>query len=460
MWREWTLHDGLILAGHCGYKLGQSLRLLTASQAWSAAQIKEHQGRALRALVRHCYDHVPYYRNVMLSRGLAPEDFQTREDVAKLPYLTKEIIREQKDRLRADNYPDALCLFRRSGGTTGEPIRVAVDARCRAFETAAILRGLGWMKYQPGKPAVRLFGGSLGVGSGRTWKAKLRSWLMNDRFLSAFEITAENARHYHDVILKAKGSALIGYASAILNLVEYMSRLGLRGSPLRSVIYTAEHMPHELRPRISDALQAPVFAYYGGGEIHSIAYECEGEAGYLVCQEHIILEAAGNAPERFQEEGRGEACVTALFNYAMPMIRYLNGDVLELRPAASGRAHQRIACLEGRIMDQLSATDGHAVSSALPAHFVLRSGLPVWKYQVVQTTLDEIVFHYMTADEGALSREAQEVVTAAFRRFLGSDLQVRFVYGEFETTVAGKHRFVINRTLSTGKSPQSGDCAK
>ena len=219
-------------------------------------------------------------------------------------------------------------------------------------------------------------------------------------------------------------------------------------------------MPQELRSRISDVLQSPVFAYYGGGEIHSIAYECEGEAGYLVSQEHILLEASGDEPERFQEEGRGEACVTALFNYAMPMIRYINGDVLELRPSAGGRAHQRIACLEGRIMDQLSATDGHAVSSVLPTHFVLRSELPVWKYQVVQTTLDEIVFHYMTPNSDALGREAQEVVTGAFRKFLGSDLQVRFVYGEFETTIAGKHRFVINRAISPGKSPNSEEYAK
>ena len=58
MWREWILHDGLILGGYLGYKLGQSVRLLSASQNWSAMQIKEHQGRALSradaALLRSC----------------------------------------------------------------------------------------------------------------------------------------------------------------------------------------------------------------------------------------------------------------------------------------------------------------------------------------------------------------------------------------------------------------------
>ena len=95
MWREWILNDGLTLGGRCGYKLGQSLRLLGASQDWSATQIKEHQGRALCALMRHCYDHVPYYREAMLSRGLTPEDFHMRDDVAKLPYLTKDIVRRK-----------------------------------------------------------------------------------------------------------------------------------------------------------------------------------------------------------------------------------------------------------------------------------------------------------------------------------------------------------------------------
>ena len=65
----------------------------------------------------------------------------------------------------------------------------------------------------------------------------------------------------------------------------------------------------------------------------------------------------------------------------MPLIRYLNGDVFELKQPQHGRAHLRIAKLEGRVMDQLFATDGQRISSVLPTHMIFRRGLPIWKYQ-------------------------------------------------------------------------------
>jgi phenylacetate-CoA ligase len=383
----------------------------------------------------------------MRSRDLRPDDFQSASDLAKLPYLTRDIIRDQGARLRADNYPDRICQFRRSGGTTGEPIRVAADIRARAFEVAAYLRGFEWMKYQLGQPTVSLFGGSLGFDTNPNLKARLRERLLNTRFLPAFELTRENVQDYVAALRQAKGGILVGYASAMLNLAEYMSTLGLRGSPLESVICTAEQMPDEWRSRISEVLEAPVFCYYGCGEINSIGYECCGEEGYLVSQEHVILEIGGDDPANFHDQGHGEACITTLFNYAMPLIRYLNGDIFELKYPRYGRAHLRIATLEGRVMDQLLRTDGQQISSVLPTHLVFRSGAPIWKYQVVQTEPDKIVFHYMLRDGESLSCEMQHTLVGVLRRYLGDELQVRFMEGGFETSRSGKHRFVINRVL-------------
>src|SRR4029450_5310451 len=102
-----------------------------------------------------------------------------------------------------------------------------------------------------------------------------------------------------------------------------MSQQGLQGSSLESVICTAEHMPEEWQSRISEVLGVPVFCYYGCGEVNSLAYECSGEEGYIVSQEHVILECSGDNPDHFRDEGWGESCITTLFNYAMPLIRYL-----------------------------------------------------------------------------------------------------------------------------------------
>lgn len=445
VFRHYILTHGLPLTSYVGYNPGRSFRLLRDSQYWTAAEIQVHQRQALNALMHHCYNHVPYYRELMIRKRLCPDDFQSVGDLAKLPYLTRDIIREQGSRLRADNYPDKICRSRRSGGTTGEPIKIAVDVRGRGFEVAAYLRGLQWMKYELGRPLVSLFGGSLGFSENRSLKTRIGEWLLNCRFLPAFELTPENVREYIAAISQARAGVLVGYASAMINLAEFMSRCGIRGSPLNSVICSAEYMPDEWRIRIKEILGVPVFCYYGCGEVNSIAYECSGEQGYVVSQEHVILEVGGHDPAEFRDAGRGEACVTTLFNYAMPLIRYLNGDVVDLTHPTSGRAHLRITKLEGRIMDQLLATDGHRVSSVLPTHLVLKSAVPVWKYQVVQTEPDTIVFHYLLRDSEQLSRKMQDNLVEVFRRYLGDNLRIQFVLGEFETTRAGKHRFVINR---------------
>jgi phenylacetate-CoA ligase len=450
MLSRWLLSAGIPLSSYLGYPLGKAAKLLRDSQKWTFEEMKCHQQQSLSALMRHCYDHVPYYRDLMGARDLRPEDFQSINDLAKLPYLTREMIREQGVRLRADNYPDDICQFRRSGGTTGEPIKVAVDDRGRAFEVAAYLRGLAWMNYQLGSPMVRLFGGTLGLKEKPNVKDRIREWLLNYRFLPAFELTPENVGFYADTIRQAKGGALVGYASAVMNLVEYMSRDGLQGSPLTSVICTADHLPDEWRKRISDVLNAPVFSYYGCGEVNSIAYECSGVDGYIVSEESVILEVAVTEdPTKFQDQGRGEACVTSLFNYAMPLIRYLNGDVFELDRSQGRRL--TITKLEGRVPDQLTAIDGHMVSGALPPHLVFKSGVPIWKYQIVQIERNKIVFHYLMPDGAVLTPQMRDTLISILRRFLGEGLDVSFALGDFEVPPSGKHRFVINRSQSQGR---------
>ena len=449
MLRQWLLSDGLCLSSYVGSHLGNAVKLLRDSQRWDANKIEDHQLGALRQLMHHCYTQVPYYSDVMRSRGVCPEDFSSLADLAKLPYLTRDIIRHEGARLRAKNYSDEICQFRRSGGTTGEPIRVAVNDQARAFEVASWLRGLAWMKHRPGRPMVSLFGGSLGIKEHWHLKGALRKWILNERFLPAFELTPENVGHYYNVIRQAKGGALVGYASAVMNLVEYMSRQHLQGSPLESVLCTAEQMPEAWRKRISDVLEAPVFCYYGCGELNGIANECAGVDGYVVSQEHVILEATNGDPTQFGNRGKGNACITSLFNYSMPLIRYLNGDILTLQPRNDwGRL---IVQVDGRTGDQLIALDGHAVSSALPPHLVLKSGVPVWKYQVVQTEADKIVFHYLFRDGSPLTSDMQKVLIDVFKRHLGEKLRVCFVENDFESTRSGKHRFVINK-MTTSRS--------
>lgn len=442
----------LPISSFFGHPLGKAYQLLKESQYWSTDRIQQHQVQALLALVHHCYYNVPYYHDLMKKRGLLPEDFQTLDDLTRLPYLTRDIIRQQGMRLRAINYPDNKVAFRRSGGTTGEPIKIAADSQARAYETAAYLRGFEWMGYILGSPMVRLFGGSLGLPEDRNLRSNLRDWIFNSRFLPAFELNPDNVLNYVDIIRQAKGGVLVGYTSAVRNLAQFMDLKSLHVNSLRSVICTAEYMPAEWRQFISHVFQAPVYCYYGCGEVHSMGYECSSEEGYLVPTEHIVLEAADGNPGVFRDVGRGEACVTTLFNYAMPLLRYLNGDMLDLSYTDNGRGHQRIVRLDGRVVDQLQHTDGHTVSGAFVPHLIYKSGLPVWKYQMIQHDECKIDFHFSLRDGAQLTPEDEQTLTDILRDHLGNQVQINFIPEHYELTKSGKHRFVINRTVESNES--------
>jgi phenylacetate-CoA ligase len=232
-----------------------------------------------------------------------------------------------------------------------------------------------------------------------------------------------------------------------------VARKKLGPVPLASVICTAEQLSNEWRERISEVLGVPVYAYYGCGEINSLGYMHGNHQDYIIPEEHVVLEAVSEKSERFAGTGRGLACITTLTNFVMPMIRYVNGDELELGYLDNGMAHKRILQLHGRVASYLHALDGHRVSGALSAHMVLRAALPVWKWQLVQRRPDCVEFHYLPAEGRQFDYESVERVKRILRHTLGDTMRVDCIEGDFEIPANGKHLHVVNRLEANPSGP-------
>ncbi|WP_243669029.1 hypothetical protein [Methanoculleus chikugoensis] len=101
----------------------QMYALLRQSQWWSREELAAYQARALSRLLDHAYENVPpYYRRVFQERGLVPEDIRTPDDLALLPFLTKEIVQANLPDLKARNYPESAFEYVRTSGSTGTPM--------------------------------------------------------------------------------------------------------------------------------------------------------------------------------------------------------------------------------------------------------------------------------------------------------------------------------------------------
>ena len=99
---------------------------LNESQWWSQEKLKEYQMKQLQKMLSHAYENVPYYKRVFDERGLQPKDIQNMEDLKKLPYLTKEVVKKNFDELVATNIPKSRVELKRTSGSTGSPFQFCV----------------------------------------------------------------------------------------------------------------------------------------------------------------------------------------------------------------------------------------------------------------------------------------------------------------------------------------------
>ena len=161
----WALKD---------YPAHQIASLLNESQWWPRPTLEESRDEKLARLIEHSYRQVPYYHRIMDEYGLRPADIRSAADLPKLPVLTKDIVRANWKELRAENIPDRDTFVVATGGSTGEPMKIAKSFETEAWATMCFERGTSWGGLMPGMKYIALKGGSLGDAE-KTWWRKITS---------------------------------------------------------------------------------------------------------------------------------------------------------------------------------------------------------------------------------------------------------------------------------------------
>lgn len=421
----------------------QAAAILAKSESLEGEAFDEWQNRAFSRLIRHSYESVPYYRRVMDKLSLTPQDFSRVEDVAKLPLLTKDIIRREGDRLKSSSYKGLNLIISKSGGTTGEPIESLLDEREYYLEAYTYHRGLQWMGWKPGMGTLKLFGGSLGFPTKKSWKSRLRDHAFGVLFIPAFEINRNNFNFYWRRIIRNGENIIIGYASAIYNLAclaeEILGPHQLSKAKLKYAFFTAEVMDPMWAEKIRKVLGCEVKGFYGCGEVNSLGFQVEDGAPYIVPSDHVILESV-------EDNGiANHITATPLYNYAKPLIRYVNGDLGEVEPPQVKSKYPKLKNFAGRSADMFLKEDGSRTSSILGTHSILKSRIPVKKYQYIQKEVDLVEMRYQMDGGQDLTNEQRQQLTRIFKDYLGQQLQMEFVRtNDFVVSKNAKHRIMIS----------------
>ena len=150
------------------YRYSQSIEWI------SKEDLYELQCKKLRQLIVHCYNNVPYYRRVFDNLSLTPDDIKSREDLYKLPILTKEIIKEEYNSLISKDYQERQYINSSTGGSTGTPMKFLSDMNTWNRLRAAGFRMWHSAGYDVGDKMFTLAGNSLvkKISEGRRLSAK------------------------------------------------------------------------------------------------------------------------------------------------------------------------------------------------------------------------------------------------------------------------------------------------
>ena len=292
-------------------------------------QMRLLQGARLKKLVHRVYQHTPFYRDKMQQMGLTPDDIDTIDDIVKLPFTTKQDLR--------DNYPYGLFAapqseivrLHASSGTTGKPTVVGYTHRDLSIWSESIARcltafgttrdDLFTVAYGYG-----LFTGGLGLHYG-----------VEHLGATVIPMSTGNTAKHIQLMHDCGSTALACTPSYALYLAEQIIKSGIPRSEfrLRTCILGGEPWTENMRREIEAKLGVDAYNIYGLSEIMGpgVSYECRCKSGSHIVEDHFYPEIIdSNTLEPQPAGGQGELVLTTLTKEGMPLLRYRTKDLCSL----------------------------------------------------------------------------------------------------------------------------------
>lgn len=418
----------------------------------SREQILAWQNERLLKQVRNVWDNVPYYRKKMEAKGVTPEDIKSVDDLYKLPFVTKDDLRE--------SYPYGLvarplrdCVrIQSTSGTTGKRVvafytqhdidlwedccaRAIVAAGGTNEDVCQVSYGYGLFTGGPG-----LNGGSHKVGC------------------LTIPTSSGNTERQIMFIRDLNATILCCTPSYAAYIGETMKEMGLTPEqiPLKAGIFGAEAWSEEMRQDIQNTLGIKAYDIYGLTELSGpgVSFECSEQTGMHINEDHFIAEIIDpNTGEVLPEGTQGELVFTSLTKEAFPLLRYRTRDicVLTRQKCSCGRTFVKMSKPRGRSDDMLIVKGVNVFPSQIET-VLLEQGYQA-NYQILVDRVNNTdtleVMVEMTpenfSDNLGKITEMEKNLVAALKAMLGIYAKVRLVAPKTIARSEGKAVRVIDK---------------
>jgi phenylacetate-CoA ligase len=346
-------------------------------------RLRELQWQKFEVLIRHAFENCPWYREQMIRRKLVPSDISSFDDMYKLPFITKQVLR--------DTYPfglfavpmDKIVRMHASSGTTGKPIVVAHTREDLAVWSQSVVRSLRSYGVGPGDILQNAYGyglftGGLGLHDGGQALG-----------VTVVPISGGNTER-QVMLMRDFGATVVSCTpSYFLHIIDKAKSMGvdLRMLPVRVGAFGAEPWSDEMRKRIEVEASIKAYDIYGLTEIcgPGVGAECVYQNGTHIFEDHFYPEIID--PETLEPlpDGQvGELVFTTLDRFAMPMIRYRTRDLTALISdvCPCGRTIRRMRRIAARSDDMFIIRGVNIFPSQIETALLLVEGTAP-HYQIV-----------------------------------------------------------------------------
>lgn len=418
---------------HARYGKGfwEKLKSYESRAAWSPERLAEYRDSRLRAMVKHCYETVPYYRRTFKEGGVSPNDIRELADLSKLPILTKEVVNKNPKEFLSSAYAGKT-INHHTSGTTGSGFVFAITPESQDEQWACWWRFRRALGIEFGTPQA-MFGTQKVVP---VKQKKPPFWRMNLAehrvYFSAFHESDRNLAAYCEKLIRERIPWIHGYPSLLAPIAAFAAAHDIGFDDIRFVTTGAENLLESQAALIENAFGVRPYQHYG---------MCEGIANFSENLDHRMFVDEDFAAVEFVGQPGEAVCRiigTTLTNFAMPLLRWDVGDVGRVKTHADGR--REVISLDGRAEDSVILPDGTCVGKL---DHVFKDTIHIAEAQIHQHADHSITVYAKKTQEDV--SEDERIARMQFAKSFTCEVPIRFEYVEaVPRAKSGKLRFVVS----------------
>lgn len=404
----------------------------------SKEDILNYQLDKLKRLVDYAYLNIPLYKNKYAAVGFKPGDIKTFKDFEKLPVLYKDEL--------IDGFPNDIVInvedFRfstRSSGSSGRFVTVAVNLDAIYTDTLQGIRQLlRQSDFQYKEQDTVLF-----IYTDPWWITEI-----DGKYKQDFLPTTTEPRKALDYIKDTRPLIINTYPTYLQKLCEIETKLSDYG--VKYAIVHSEQSTKMARNDMAKILDVKVYDEFSSEELTRIALECSND-NYHLEEDACYVEVLDLNSKQRLEKGKGIVVGTNLLNTATPLIRYHQGDIVnidETKKCECGHNGRIIFEIQGREMDCIQSKDEKIPASAfmdMAYNWFLIKKVPIhgMRYQIVQTSRDEICVNLMKGPY-ELKEYDFEIIKESFYSLVDRNIDIVVKYTNAFIQKSNKFKPVIN----------------